>query len=216
MSPRAGVLAHSRATWLMHSWVVSPVSNLQGLESLGLWCWYHIRNSRSLLEKAYISAPSWDSQLTRNVCFTAATLMVKVVTSVQTVRSDVKLHPAPCQHLSCHHPLSAWECASLLTSPHPLLTPHFLPIYSWTPAMFILLGFPLQFLSGSLYLSGFLRTGTEARLLGEQNPEPGPPRAMSHCFHWLLLYFYNTHVPKGASLLRLLVFFYAVSFEIKK
>ena len=46
--------------------------------------------------------------------------------------------------------------------------------------MFILLGFPLQFLSGSLYLSGFLRTGTEARLLGEQNPEPGPPRAMSH------------------------------------
>lgn len=82
--------------------------------------------------------------------------------------------------------------------------------------MFILLGFPLQFLSGSLYLSGFLRTGTEARLLGEQNPEPGPPRAMSHCFHWLLLYFYNTHVPKGASLLRLLVFFYAVSFEIKK
>lgn len=146
MSPRAGVLAHSRATWLMHSWVVSPVSNLQGLESSGLWCWYHIRNSRSLLEKAYISAPSWYSQLTRNICFTAATLMVKVVTSVQTVHSDVKLHPTPRRHLSRHHPMSAWECASLLTSPHPLLTPHFLPIYSWTLAIFILLGFPLQFL----------------------------------------------------------------------
>lgn len=100
ISPRAGVLAHSRATWLMHSWVVSPVTNLQGLENLGLWCWYHIRNNRSLLEKAYLSAPSWDSQLTRRVCFTAATLMVRVVTSVQTVHSDVKLHPGPRQHLS--------------------------------------------------------------------------------------------------------------------
>ena len=32
--------------------MVSPVSNLQGLESLGLWCWYHIRNSRSLPGKS--------------------------------------------------------------------------------------------------------------------------------------------------------------------